>query len=341
MKIAVLFGGLSTERAVSLTGGKAIIDALREKGHEVKGIDPIYGCDLDKGELQLQDTSLAPDAQALVNISERKYVECISDDYFQGIDICFNLLHGYLGEDGKVQAILELNKIPYTGSDSLSSGMAMDKTLSKQIMAANNVLVPEGLVLAPQHADDHDLLKQIKNHFGKNLVIKPNDQGSTIGITFINDGNIEDISNGIRNAAKYSNIIILEKFIEGRELTVGIVGNQVLPVIEIKPDGGYYDYEHKYTKGKSNYVCPAELPQDIAEFTQNMAEAAYTSLKCSGFGRVDFRLNTDGQPIALEVNTVPGFTSTSLVPMAAQALGISFADLCEQICNLGINKWKK
>ncbi len=341
MKIAVLFGGISTERAVSLTGGKSIIEALKEKGHEVRGIDPIYGKDLDKGELQLQDPSVAPNATEIGNISERKYVECLSHDYFQTVDVCFNLLHGYLGEDGKVQALLELSKIPYTGSDALSSAMAMDKALSKQIMAANNILVPEGLVLSPQHADDLDLIKQIRNHFGKRLVIKPNDQGSTIGITFVNDGNLEDISNGIREAAKYSDIIILEKFIEGRELTVGIVGNQILPVIEIIPDGGYYDYEHKYTKGKSNYVCPADLPQDIAEFTQNMAEAAYTSLKCTGFGRVDFRLNEDGQPIALEVNTVPGFTSTSLVPMAAKALGISFADLCEHICVLGINKWKK
>ncbi len=341
MKIAVLFGGLSTERAVSLTGGKAVIDALREKGHEVKGIDPIYGSDLDKGELQLQDASLAPDSNAISQIPERKYVECLSAEYFQNIDVCFNLLHGYLGEDGKVQAILELNNIPYTGSDSLSSGMTMDKALSKQIMSANNILVPEGLVLAPQHAEDHDLIKQIRNHFGKKLVIKPNDQGSTIGITFINDGNLEDISAGIKKAAQYSNVIILEKFVEGRELTVGIVGNQVLPVIEIIPDGGYYDYEHKYTKGKSNYVCPADISEDIAQFTQNMAEAAYTSLKCSGFGRVDFRLNEDGQPIALEVNTVPGFTSTSLVPMAANAVGVSFGDLCEQICLLGINKWKK
>ncbi len=341
MKIAVLFGGLSTERAVSISGGKAIIEALREKGHEVRGIDPIYGSDLEKGELQLEDPSVAPDNNSLVQIPERRYIECLSTDYFKEIDVCFIILHGYLGEDGKVQAILELNNIPYTGSDSLACAMTMDKALSKQIMSANNILVPEGLVLTPQHAEDHDLLKQIRNHFGKKLVIKPNDQGSTIGITFIQDGNIEDISNGIKAAAKYSNIIIIEKFVEGRELTVSIVGNQVLPVIEIIPNEGYYDYEHKYTKGKSNYVCPAEIPEDIAEFTQNMAEAAYSSLKCSGFGRVDFRLNEEGQPIALEVNTIPGFTSTSLVPMAAKALGVEFAELCEQICILGINKWKK
>ena len=194
------------------------------------------------------------------------------------------------------------------------------------------------MMVHPEDAEDHELLKDIRKELGEEIVIKPNDQGSTIGITIVRDGNLDDIAKGIRLAGEYGRSIMVEQFIDGREITVGIIGDEALPVIEICPDGGFYDYERKYSKGKTQYICPAEIDEFIAEFTQTISLNAHKALGCYGISRVDFRLNDEGQALCLEVNTVPGFTETSLVPKAAKLLGYEFPELCQKLVDLALER---
>ncbi|MDR0927489.1 MAG: D-alanine--D-alanine ligase [Ignavibacteria bacterium] len=341
MNIAVLFGGISTERNVSLVGGKAVCEALRTKGYNVIPIDPAFGADaLHKTESLLNAELTAQNFATLEELSAfspRSYLDCINSPLFDDIDCAFIVLHGKYGEDGVIQSLLDLRGIPYTGSGARASAVAMDKLTSKTLFAANGIITPRWEMLQPADADDMDFLTDIRKNFGKRIVIKPSDQGSTVGLTIVKDGSLEDIAAGIRNAAVYSPNILAERYVEGRELTVAILDQEALPVIEIVTDDGFYDYQHKYTKGQTNYICPAKLSEDIAGFTQNMALSAYNAIGCKCFARVDFILDAEGQPFCLEVNTIPGFSSTSLVPMAAKATGIEFADLCEKLINLACN----
>ena len=341
MKIAVLFGGISTERNVSISGGKAVMNALRKKGHEVIPIDPAFGADaLEKSESVISDIHQFLTPEDLKQFSKRSYIECINLDIFDEIDAAFIVLHGKYGEDGLIQALLEFRGVPYTGSDVKASSLAMDKDTSKLILGAADVLTPQWTVLMQEDTDDLDLLDDVRKMLGNEIVVKPNDQGSTIGISIIRDGNLDDLSNAVKLAGKYSRKIIVERYIEGRELTVAFVGDQFLPVIEIVPEKGFYDYEAKFTKGKTEYICPADISEDIAEFMTNHAVSAAAAIGCSGFGRVDFRLNDEGLPICLEANTIPGFTEMSLVPMAAKEAGIDFPELCEKIVEIAINDHK-
>ncbi|MDP2364760.1 MAG: ATP-grasp domain-containing protein, partial [Ignavibacteria bacterium] len=184
--------------------------------------------------------------------------------------------------------------------------------------------------------DNYDFFKEIRSELGEHLVIKPNNQGSSIGVSIVNDGNLDEIYKGIKIASEYSRLVLVEQFIGGREITVGIIGEEALPVIEIVTQDGFYDYSHKYSMGHTEYVCPAEITEDISDFAQSLAVSSFISLGCSGFARSDFRLNEDGQPFLMEINTIPGFTSTSLVPMAAKEVGIDFPDLCEKIIQLAL-----
>lgn len=339
MKIAVLFGGISTERNVSISGGKAVIEALRSKGHEVIPIDPAFGSEaLEKSESAIYDIQQMITPEDLKAYSPRNYMDCVNLDIFNEIDCAFIVLHGKYGEDGLIQSLLEFRQIPYTGSDVKASSISIDKDASKMIFTAADIPTPQWVTLSYRDDIDFELIKDIRDSLGKEIVIKPNDQGSTIGISIIKDGNLDDIKNAMELAFKYSEKIVIERFIPGRELTVGFVGDNMLPVIEIIPEKGFYDYEAKYTKGKSQYECPADIPDDISEFMTNLAYTAINVIGCSGFGRVDFRLTDEGVPACLEVNTIPGFTSQSLVPMAAKEIGIEFPELCEELINLAIDK---
>jgi D-alanine-D-alanine ligase len=337
MKIAVLFGGISPERNVSIAGGRAVVDALRSKGHEVLPIDPAYGADgLRNGE-EMASISHIPAPEELAGFHPRRMMECVNSALFDDVDAAFVVLHGHWGEDGTIQSLLKMRGIPYTGSKIKASSLAMDKITSKMLFLSAGIPTPQWQVIHREFVDDYDALEELRSIMGKQIVIKPNDQGSTIGITIIHDGNLDDINNGIKKAYEYSDRVLAEQFIEGRELTVSVVGSDILPVIEIIPEEGYYDYEHKYIKGKTEYVCPAEISPDIAEFMQSLADSAYTVLGCEGFGRADFRMDDDGQAFCLEVNTIPGFTATSLVPMAAKEAGTDFPELCEKIVNLALD----
>jgi D-alanine-D-alanine ligase len=336
MNIAVIFGGISPERNVSISGGKAVFNALKEKGHNVIAIDPAYGIDGAKKGLEIIEAQELPPIDLYKSFHTKKMIECINSEIFDNIDLAFLVVHGQNGEDGTLQSLLHLRGITYTGSGIKSSSLSIDKIASKMMFSAAGIITPPWTPVRKKDYENYENYEEIRSELGEHLVIKPNDQGSTIGITIVENGNLDDIKNAVLNASQYSNSVLIEKFIEGRELTVGIVGDDILPVIEIVPQEGFYDYEHKYTKGKTEYICPADIPEDIEGFTQDMAFLAFQVLGCSGFARADFRLDDDGQPFILEMNTIPGFTATSLVPKAAKQIGIEFPELCEKIINLAI-----
>lgn len=338
MNIAVVHGGISPERNVSIAGGKAVIEALMAKGHNVIPIDPAFG---REGLRKVEDLTIIdrfPTDEELSEFSPRSLIQCIDSELFDNIDIAFIVLHGLFGEDGKFQALLDLRGIPYTGSKVKASSVAIDKLSSKLLFTAAGLMTPPWAAVRKEHFGDYDYYEEVRGELGNHVVVKPNDQGSTIGISIVERGNLDDLHEAVMKAGKYSELVIVEQFIKGREITVGLLGEEALPPIEIIPESGFYDYEHKYTKGKTTYECPADIPGDIAEFAQNCAYTAFRVIGCEGFGRADFRMDEDGQMHLLEINTIPGFTATSLVPMAAAETGLDFPDLCEEIINIELGK---
>jgi D-alanine-D-alanine ligase len=276
---------------------------------------------------EVSDTELA-------SFSPMSLLECVQSDALSGIDIAFIMLHGKHGEDGAIQQLLELRGIRYTGSNVLASGMAMDKTVTKILLQVANIPTPHWVTLNREQILDPEVLSETQRELRGPVVVKPNDQGSTVGMTIVENGSIDDLAAAVQLAAQFSDQILIERYIAGRELTVAVLGGDALPVIEIVPKDGYYDYSNKYTKGRTEYFCPADLSEDVRDYVHNLAVSAHTVLGCKAWSRVDFRLSDENVPFCLEVNTVPGFTETSLVPMAARAAGIEFADLCEEIINL-------
>ncbi|MBP2653089.1 MAG: D-alanine--D-alanine ligase [Firmicutes bacterium] len=298
-RIAVLMGGPSAEREVSLNTGKAILAALKEKGYNATAID-------------LEPHSL---------------VKQLND---AGTEVVFNAIHGKYGEDGILQGALELLGIPYTGSGVLASAMAMDKGISKRLFLQAGISTPKSRQYAKSEVNS-DSVPKILAEFGVPVVVKPVTQGSSIGVVVVEKS--DDLAAALTEAVNYGDILI-EEFIQGKELTVAIFGAEdprALPVIEIVPHNGRYDYQSKYTKGATDYIVPARLDEKTVKIVQDEALAAFKVLGCRGIARVDVMLDGNNTPYVLEVNTIPGMTATSLVPKAAAAAGISFADLCEQI----------
>ncbi len=337
MNIAVLAGGISLERNVSLASGLAVSNALKSLGHNVITIDPALGADciIDYNHYTIPE--LPPKIEDIEKFNTKNIIEAINSNFFDNIDLAFIVLHGKYGEDGRIQSLLELRGIPYTGSGVKSSAIAIDKITSKFLFLTVGLQVPQWAIVHPDEYENYDLFKTIREELGEKLVIKPVNQGSTIGITFVTDGNLDEIQKGIALASNFSRRVLIEQYIEGREITVGILDNEALPIIEIIPESGFYDYLHKYKKGKTEYLCPAELDEFSTEFIQNNALSAFRILGCKGFGRVDFRMDTEGNVFCLEVNTIPGFTETSLVPKAAMQKGIDFLQLCQRIIDVSLN----
>lgn len=327
MKIIVLMGGDSTEREVSLVTGDQIAKALSENGHEVIKIDPSASRD---EQTALNDTDRHwigidyPDFEILPAHRGSLYLKNILICKRLKPDVVFNALHGGKGENGIVQGMLDAAELPYTGSNRLASTLAMEKDISKQYFRQAQIPTPKGTVLNRPGASR----KNIKS-LQLPLVIKPNDQGSTIGLHIIEEE--RSIESALSEAFRYSRKVIIEEYIAGRELTVGILKTRPLPVLEIIPRHSLYDYECKYSDGMSAYRVPAELDDRLTKSIQSLALKAHRILGCSGYSRVDFRLNQKNQPFILEVNTLPGMTGTSLVPKAARAAGITFNALVETI----------
>ncbi len=328
LKIILLVGGTSTERYISKLTSKSIYEALINLGHDVILLDPAYG------DNQPDTADKFFDEKDYAEISNSNYIKCFNRKEFETADLVFIGLHGKWGEDGTVQAILDLMGIKYTGSKTLASAVTMDKVLSKILFDKFDIPTPRWFSFNNSEMSPKDVADKIENELGYPAIIKPNDQGSTVGLSICQNKN--DVKNALLLAKDYSDKVLVEEFIPGRELTVGIVGNEVLPVLEIKPKHEIYDYECKYTSGMSEYIVPAEIPEDIAKQLQSVSLKAYRMLDCEGYARIDFRLSPENKYFLLEINTLPGMTSLSLVPKMAKADGISFEQLIDKIIQLSL-----
>lgn len=307
MRLAVLRGGKSAEREVSLLSGGQVEKALRARGHDVTGID-----------LDLQTWDVLRDG---------------------GFECVFNALHGRLGEDGTVQGMLELLGLPYTGSGVLASALCMDKARSNKVMAGAGLHVPEFEELEIKEGVAGEVVERLVARFGFPLVIKPVREGSTIGLTIARDA--DAVASGLVLAGRYDRRVIVQRFARGTEITVGVLATpdlEVLPTLEIVSDNPVYDYDAKYTAGKSHHIIPARIPEAARAAASDAAGRAFTELGCSGMARVDIIVDGKGTPWVLEVNTVPGLTELSLLPDAARAAGVEFGDLCQRLVDHAVGR---
>ena len=307
MKVAVLRGGRSSEREVSLRSGEQVAKALRSRGHDVTPID------LDGGTWDL-----------------------LRDGGFQCV---FNALHGRLGEDGTVQGMLELLGLPYTGSGVLASALCMDKSRAGRILASIGLDVPEFEELEVKEGVAGEVVEGLVSKFALPLVVKPVREGSTIGLTIARD--VDAVASGLVLAARYDRRVLVQRFVSGTEVTVGVLATPdllVLPPIEIVSDNPVYDYDAKYTAGKSHHVIPIRAPETVMPVLADAATRAFLELGCSGMARVDVILDSEWKPWVLEVNTVPGLTEVSLLPDAARAAGIEFDELCMRLVDHAVGR---
>ena len=321
MNIVLLVGGTSPEREVSKMSGKAVYSALKELGHNVSVVDPGYG---EKQPHQIDDyfaenkDFIVPDSSNIPLALERPE--------FNEADLVFIGLHGIWGEDGRLQSLLEMKSLKYTGSGVLASSMGMDKNISKVLFRHFGVPTPKWIAVNSNEKVDKVIINAVSS-FGLPMVVKPNDQGSTFGLSICKDEC--EIFPAVDTAFEFSNSVILEEYIPGRELTVGVINNQPLPPLEIVPKHGLYDYECKYSDGMSDYIVPAKIDEKVKAKMQVSASDAFNALGCKTYARVDFRIKPDNSFYCLEVNTLPGMTSHSLLPMMAEAKGIKFTALVE------------
>ncbi len=307
MKIAVLYGGTSGERDVSIATGEGVIRALKANKHEVTAID-----------------FNPKDLSDIINLD---------------VDLVFIALHGKYGEDGKVQSLLEMLAIPYVGSGVLASALAMDKSKAKQIFGLHDIPIAKSIAYNLKEDEGLKTTEDaIRANFEVPFVIKPNSEGSTLGLTIINDE--KQIEEALINAEKSDDFAIVEQFIEGIELTVPVKGKMgaetALPIIEIIPKNDLYDYEAKYTEGGSEHIIPARISDEMTTRVKEYAIKAHQVLGCETYSRADFILTKDNIPYILEVNTLPGMTSTSLFPDAAKEVGLTYEEMIEEFVQLSI-----
>jgi D-alanine-D-alanine ligase len=333
VNITVLLGGVSAERDVSLSSGLRIAQALRQQGHRVTCLDPAEGVLTRESEVAMLAAgvgSAPPSLEALAGLASGSLSPTLGSlPEITGADCVFLALHGGQGEDGTIQALLDMVGVPYTGSGHLASALAMDKHLSKVLMRAEGVATADW-IMSPREGVP---ASRVDAELGWPVIVKPSKQGSTVGLSIVRDP--ASLPAAIAEAFRYDDEVMVERFIPGRELTVGILGDEVLPTIEIRPVKELYDYECKYTPGMADEFV-AELTDETASLLADQARRAFRALKLAGYARIDFRLDPDGRPWCLEANTLPGMTPTSLIPQAAQAAGVLFPDLCERIVHLAL-----
>jgi D-alanine-D-alanine ligase len=330
MKIAVLFGGTSQERDVSIASAAQIIPALRGLGHEVIAIDTVTGRLAGEAEHRLLTTGVGPQppsTTALANMRESALLLASNASDIRDVDVVFLALHGGAGEDGRVQAVLDLAGMAYTGSNHIASAAAMDKDLSKRLFRAAGVPTADWL-MAPVLA--HDVAETL----GWPVVVKPNKQGSTVGLSVVREA--AALADAIELAGRYDDEVMVERFIPGRELTVGVLEGEALPVGEIITRSGLFDYESKYQAGAAQEIFPAELSPEKTAGIQRLAVRAHAALKLGEYSRIDFRMDPDEEFWCLEANSLPGMTSGSLLPQAAKVAGIDFPRLVERICRAAL-----
>ena len=344
MRIVVLAGGLSTEREVSISSGILVASALREKGHEVVLLDVFTGyeqniCDIDA--LFKQNYSFTDKVnvgETVSDLSEVKENRLNKSDRFIGtnvIEICteaditFLALHGGEGENGQLQATLDLLGIKYTGTGYLGSALAMNKGLTKSVFVQNKINTPAGEIFKS--------IEEAKSWSIFPCVVKPCSGGSSVGIAKAE--NEEEYILAVKDAFRYENEIVVEQFVKGREFSVGLLGGKALPPIEIIPKSGFYDYAAKYQAGATVEICPADIDEQTDKKLRDAATAAYNALHLDSYARVDFLVDENGEPFCLEANTLPGMTPTSLLPQEAAVEGLNYADLCEKIIEISLAKY--
>ena len=334
MKIVVLAGGYSPERDVSLSSGSLIANALIENGHSVALIDLYKGCDtasfFDKKSgkvFNYQVPALEPDLDAIVKetgnagafIGKNVIESC------RRADVTFIALHGAAGENGQLQAVFDMYGIKYTGTGYAGSLLAMDKGIAKTLMKEAGISTPEWVMYDTEAGDTGKAAGKI----GVPCVVKPCGCGSSVGVSLIYDR--DGIAEAVESAKKYERAVLIERLIKGREFSVGVLGGDALPVIEIIPKTGFYDYKNKYQPGLAVEVCPADIPKDVSDRLLDDALNVHNALKLGYYSRIDFILDDAGCHYCLEANTLPGMTPTSLLPQEAAAVGVSYEELCEKI----------
>jgi D-alanine-D-alanine ligase len=343
VRITVLMGGTSSERDVSIASGLRVAEALRSRGHQVTTVDTVRGALAPAEERALLAggvmRTLPPDQESLARMS----VEALSATVraipaVRDTDVVFLGLHGGQGEDGTIQALLDLTGVPYTGSGHLASALAMDKDLAKKLFRDAGVPTPEWSMVRrtdPETWRTADYAARVAATLGIPVIVKPSKQGSTVGLSLVKSATA--LADAVEEAFRYDDEVMIEQFIAGRELTVGVLGDEALPVGEIIPKHEIYDYECKYTAGMAVEVFPAKLADPQRLQAQVLALRAFGALKLAGYARIDFRMMEDGRLYCLEANTLPGMTELSLIPQAAAAAGITFPELCERIVELALN----
>ena len=348
MKIVVLCGGVSPERDVSLSTGATVARALRKKGHSVALIDSVRDIPDNISSLFTAEISeaaahigeKAPDLEEL--ISRRNYFGKNVIEACREADIVFNAMHGAAGEDGTLQGCFDLLGIRYTGSDTKACVVSMDKTVAKRIMApVKGVRMPRGVSVMRDEFEDNELeyVKWVMDEVGLPMVIKPACGGSSVGVTIVERE--EDVSPALELAFTYEYKAVAEEYVKGREFSVGVLGGRALPPIEIRPKSGFYDYKNKYQSGATDEICPAEIPEKIADKMKRAALLVHDKLGLTAYSRTDFIVNAEGEPYALEANTLPGMTPMSLLPQEAKAVGIEFPELCQIIIEESMNKYDR
>jgi D-alanine-D-alanine ligase len=333
MRVTVLTGGASEERQVALASGAQVLAALRQAGHQVRVVDTVRGAVPEREEaavLQTRVGAAPPDIAALDQLERRFFLSDLGRlPEILDADVLFLALHGGRGEDGTLQALLEILGVPYTGSGPLASGLGMDKDLSKRLFRLAGIPTPDWL-MAPVSA------VEAGRRLGWPLVVKPSKQGSTVGLTVVKEPG--DFDAAVALAARHDDEVMVEAYVPGRELTVSILEGRALPVGEIIPQHEIFDYECKYTPGMSEEIFPADLPAAAAAECARLGLLGHEVLKLGSYSRIDFRLAPEGQFFCLEANTLPGLTATSLLPQAARAAGIEFAAVCDRIVRAALPK---
>ena len=348
--IAVAAGGNSTERQVSIVSGLNVCGALRERGHRAVLVDAFTGAGLPEDGQELFPSEYDVEAAAAcLHSFDGRIEEMTADpgrgffapgmlDFLKKADIVFLALHGQNGEDGRIQAALDLEKIPYTGSGHLGSAIAMNKNLSKRIVHDGGVPTAAWVTYLKKDYEEAGCRAPEPEALGMQLplVVKVNCGGSSVGVYICNTR--EEYHEAFEKAFALENVLVIEEYISGREFSVGVIDGKALPVIEIAPKNGFYDYTNKYTQGMTVETCPAELEEEPTKRMQRFAERGYELLHLNAYGRLDFLMKEDGSMYFLEANTLPGMTPLSLLPQEAAAAGMDFGTLCEKLIDFSFKE---
>lgn len=339
MKIVVLAGGISTERDVSFQTGKNVYSALIEKGHQLVLLDVYLGYEKDITNIFEEEIDWTNHIQNIgeedPDLNKIKAMRKDGGKSFFGpnvleicsqADVVFIALHGENGENGKVQATFDLMGIKYTGTDYLSSAICMDKALAKEVLYANNVPSPHGIHFTKENADTEP--------FTLPCVVKACCGGSSVGVSIVNSR--EEYQKALKDSFQYDSEVVVEEYIKGREFSIGVINGKALPIIEIAPINGFYDYKNKYQAGATVETCPANLTKEETVKMQNYAEQAFKALRLRNYARIDFMMDEKNNMYCLEANTLPGMTATSLLPQEVKACGVSFEDLCQKIVDMAV-----